>query len=120
VYRLDSPNDGYNERLKYILEVLPKITEHGAVLIFVGRQRLAERLAADLVQYNYNAKGYHAGMESEKRKNIESWFLDRGNRDKLQRPPIVVGTTAFGMGIDKGDIRAVIHFDLPRSVEDCK
>jgi ATP-dependent DNA helicase RecQ len=119
VQRFEYPKDSYEERLKYLLEVLPSIIENGAAIIYVSRQKLAERLAADLVSKRLNAKAYHGGMDTEQREAVESWFLSRdGGANK--NAPIVVGTTAFGMGIDKSDIRAVVHFDLPRSVEECK
>ena len=129
VRALPWPNDGYEQRFASLLSFLSSLPTIGAAIVYVNRQRLAERVAADLLASGYDARAYHAGMDSDERKAVESWFLtDEGaaGRDGHQRTgllgkegaPIVVGTVAFGMGIDKRDIRSVVHFDLPRSVED--
>ncbi|MCV5857128.1 helicase-related protein, partial [Escherichia coli] len=57
-----------------------------------------------------NAHAYHAGMKSDVREQIQQQFMD-GQID------CIVATIAFGMGVDKSDIRRVIHFDLPKSIE---
>ncbi len=57
-----------------------------------------------------NAHPYHAGMENEKREQIQNKFMDG-------TLACIVATIAFGMGIDKKDIRKIIHYDLPKSIE---
>jgi ATP-dependent DNA helicase RecQ len=106
--------DGYEDRLAALLTFLPRCGSH---IVYVSRQKLAERLAADLRAEGFSAKAYHAGMTGEAREEVEGWFLRRVG-DTKGGDPIVVGTVAFGMGIDKKDIRGVVHFDMPRSVED--
>jgi hypothetical protein len=91
----------------------------GATIIYVNKQKAAIDLANDLVGQGYAAKAYHGGMDSTDREAVEAWFLGR-SRDQASSSssPIVVGTTAFGMGVDRSDIRHVIHYDISRSVED--
>ncbi len=83
---------------------------HGAVIVYVTQQKTAEYVAGMLNENGINAKPYHAGMESELRDSIQNLFMS-GEINT------VVATIAFGMGIDKKDIRKVIHYDLPKSIE---
>lgn len=85
-------------------------SQYGSGIVYVTRQQSAERVANYLSQNNVNAAAYHAGFDTEKRQSIQEQFM-AGN---IQ---IVVATIAFGMGIDKSDIRFVIHYDLPKSIE---
>ncbi|PSW05082.1 RecQ family ATP-dependent DNA helicase [Photobacterium lipolyticum] len=79
-------------------------------IIYVTLQQTAETVAAQISQRGYRAQAYHAGMETEARQKIQHDFM-AGNIN------CIVATIAFGMGIDKADIRQVIHFDLPKSIE---
>ncbi|MGK0249758.1 MAG: ATP-dependent DNA helicase RecQ [Oleispira sp.] len=81
-----------------------------AGIVYVTLQHSAERVAAYLQGAGINAAAYHAGFESDKRQQIQNDFM-QGRTD------VVVATIAFGMGIDKSDIRFVIHYDLPKSIE---
>jgi len=82
----------------------------GSRIVYVGRRRDAEEIAADLCQHGLSAVAYHAGMPAnERREAQEAWAA--GNR------PIAVATIAFGMGIDKPDVRAVVHYQHPASLE---
>jgi len=115
------PHDDYEPRYSATLEAIREV--QGACIVYVGRQKLAERLAADLVAAGYTARAYHAGMDTEERASVEDWFLNKqdvldAHGHVVTTMPIVVGTVAFGMGIDKSNIRSVIHFDLPRSIEE--
>ena len=67
-------------------------------------------MAEDLAANGFNAQAYHAGLTSSVRRETQEKFI-RGDF------PIVVATIAFGMGIDKPDIRLVVHYDLPKSIE---
>ncbi|WP_413495296.1 ATP-dependent DNA helicase RecQ [Shewanella baltica] len=82
----------------------------GAGIVYVTLQQTAETVARLLSQQGIVASAYHAGFEDEKRQQIQNDFM----QDKLQ---VVVATIAFGMGIDKSNIRFVIHYDLPKSIE---
>ncbi|MHB1132787.1 MAG: DNA helicase RecQ [Chloroflexota bacterium] len=81
-----------------------------AGIIYCQSRASTESLAAKLRADGFNAAAYHAGLEAEERKSRQEDF----KRDDLQ---IVVATIAFGMGIDKPDVRFVVHYDLPRSLE---
>lgn len=82
----------------------------GCGIIYVTLQHTAEEVAAELCRMGFDASAYHAGFEDEKRQQIQYDFMQGQIR-------IVVATIAFGMGIDKSNIRFVIHFDLPKSIE---
>ncbi|MCL1137339.1 RecQ family ATP-dependent DNA helicase [Shewanella pneumatophori] len=79
-------------------------------IVYVTLQQTAETVAKSLAGAGLNAIAYHAGMDSDKRKQIQNQFM-------AGEIPIIVATIAFGMGIDKSDIRFVAHFDLPKSIE---
>ena len=82
----------------------------GPAIVYVTLQRTAETLAGELARHGFPARSYHAGMENEARHAVQDWFM-QGN------DAIVVATIAFGMGIDKANIRAVYHYNLPKSLE---
>ncbi len=79
-------------------------------IVYVTQQKTAESVARMLCDKHINAKAYHAGMKSEIRELIQNAFM----QDSLS---CIVATIAFGMGIDKRNIRRVIHYDLPKSIE---
>jgi ATP-dependent DNA helicase RecQ len=79
-------------------------------IIYVTRQETAEEIATFLSKQKLNARAYHAGLRTELRREIQEEFMG-GAID------IVVATIAFGMGVDKSDIRAVFHYNLPKSLE---
>jgi RecQ family ATP-dependent DNA helicase len=84
--------------------------ESGPIIVYVDRRDLAETLARRLRDLGIAAGHYHAGMEREEREAAQDAFMSGQTR-------VVAATVAFGMGIDKADIRMVVHFNLPRSVE---
>ncbi|MGX0875430.1 ATP-dependent DNA helicase RecQ [Roseovarius sp. MBR-154] len=79
-------------------------------IVYCGTRAKTEGLAQALDQAGHNACAYHGGMEAEARRQVEHRF---NSEDGL----IVVATVAFGMGVDKPDIRWVAHADLPKSIE---
>jgi ATP-dependent DNA helicase RecQ len=81
-----------------------------SVLIYAASRRRTEQLAHLLRQHGIAAAAYHAGLSAEVRQHVQQDFLSG-------RLPVVVATSAFGLGIDKPDIRAVIHYDLPLTLE---
>jgi ATP-dependent DNA helicase RecQ len=82
----------------------------GAAVVYVTLQRTAEQVAATLSDAGFEAKAYHAGMKDDHRSAVQDWFL-------ASKTGIVVATIAFGMGVDKPDVRAVYHYNLPKSLE---
>ena len=97
------------ERMEMLIDRL-KSSPPGATIVYVSLQKTTEEIAAACQQAGLDAKAYHAGMESEDRAQIQEWFMDGENK-------IVVATIAFGMGIDKSDIRYIYHFNPPKSLE---
>jgi ATP-dependent DNA helicase RecQ len=87
----------------------------GASIVYVTLQQTAEQVANTLSATGLNARAYHAGMDKEQRNIIQEWFML--GEHPADKPPIVVATIAFGMGVDKADIRAVYHYNLPKSLE---
>ncbi|WP_439125336.1 MAG: ATP-dependent DNA helicase RecQ [Pseudomonas rhizophila] len=79
-------------------------------IVYVTLQRTAEQIAEHLSQHGIGAEAYHAGLPHEQREAIQRRFM--GGQCNC-----IVATIAFGMGIDKSDIRNVAHFDLPKSIE---
>jgi ATP-dependent DNA helicase RecQ len=84
--------------------------QSGSGIVYVTLQHTAELVAQFLADNNINAQAYHAGFDNDKRQAIQNDFM----QSRLQ---VVVATIAFGMGIDKSDIRFVLHYDLPKSIE---
>lgn len=82
----------------------------GASLIYVTLQQTAEALAERLCGLGWDARPYHGGLPDEERSRVQEWFIGGA-------APIVVATIAFGMGIDKGDLRYVYHYNAPKSIE---
>ena len=85
-------------------------TLNGAAIIYCNTRNNVTQLAQLLHSYGYKVAAYHAGMSMEERKKVQDhWMQDI--------TPIVVCTSAFGMGINKGNVRIVVHYDIPGSIE---
>ena len=95
--------------LSDLLSVLGRHRGESAI-IYCGSRKATEEIAHTLSERGFVAEAYHAGLEPEARRSIQDRFI----RD---RTPIVVATIAFGMGINKPDVRLVVHHDLPKSIE---
>ena len=92
-----------------LVKVLSPVREESSI-VYVTLQKTAEDVAKCLRDNNILAAAYHAGMGNVEREAIQSGFMNG-------HTPVIVATIAFGMGIDKSDIRHVIHYDLPKSIE---
>ncbi|MCU1725634.1 RecQ family ATP-dependent DNA helicase [Pseudomonas sp. 7P_10.2_Bac1] len=79
-------------------------------IVYVTLQKTAEQIAQHLSQHGISATAYHAGLPHDQRESIQRQFM-------AGQLNCIVATIAFGMGIDKSDIRNVVHFDLPKSIE---
>ena len=84
--------------------------ETGAGIVYVGTRRRAEEIAELLRDLEPSVVAYHAGLEPEERADAQERFLSG-------RARVAVATIAFGMGIDKSDVRFVVHYNYPGSVE---
>jgi ATP-dependent DNA helicase RecQ len=82
----------------------------GSSIVYVTLQRDAERVAAKLHEAGLPARAYHAGLAPELRAEVQEWW-------QASDRAIVVATIAFGMGIDKADVRYVYHYAQPKSLE---
>ncbi|MCB0664481.1 MAG: DNA helicase RecQ [Saprospiraceae bacterium] len=79
-------------------------------IVYVQARKTTEELAATLVVNGIKAAPYHAGLEAKVRSQTQDDFL-------MEEIDVIVATIAFGMGIDKPDVRFVIHYDFPKSIE---
>jgi len=110
----DRPNIRYTVLEKHrpqsqLRRFLARRTNESGIVYALSRRRV-EEVAAYLREQGYSAAAYHAGLDRETRKDVQERFI----RDDLL---IVVATVAFGMGIDKPNVRFVVHYDLPRHME---
>ena len=99
-------------KLKSWEQLTPLLDRHSdqAAIIYCLSRQETEDIAAALRQRGYEASAYHAGLDNETRRLTQEDFV----RDRV---PIIVATIAFGMGIDKPDVRLVVHYSLPKSLE---
>jgi ATP-dependent DNA helicase RecQ len=98
-----------NDINKQIIRFIKQNAGKSGIVYCLSRKKV-EELAADLCANDIKAAAYHAGLESAKRSETQDDFL-------MERIDIIVATIAFGMGIDKPDVRFVIHYDIPKSLE---
>ncbi|MBR7066473.1 MAG: DNA helicase RecQ [Prevotella sp.] len=98
-----------NEINKMIIRFIKQNAGKSGIVYCLSRKKV-EELAADLCANDIKAAAYHAGLESAKRSETQDDFL-------MEKIDIIVATIAFGMGIDKPDVRFVIHYDIPKSLE---
>ena len=110
----DRPNIRYNlvEKHKPVSQVIRFLaTQKGQCgIIYCGSRKKVEMLTEKLCNNHIRAAGYHAGMDADERAYVQDAF----QKDDIQ---IVVATVAFGMGINKPNVRFVLHFDIPRNIE---
>ncbi|MEP6958834.1 MAG: RecQ family ATP-dependent DNA helicase [Nitrospirota bacterium] len=92
------------------LERLARDTERGTILVYCATRRTVEEVSESLGESHQSVGYYHAGLSDEERRLVHDDF----RRGTVR---ILVATNAFGMGIDKADVRLVVHFDIPGSLE---
>ncbi len=101
---------GPGEKPRRLRRILRELKGGGSQIVYVGRRRDADGIAAELEAEGLGAVAYHAGLGARERRTAqEAWLAGE--------KPIAVATIAFGMGIDKPDVRAVIHYQHPASLE---
>ena len=102
------------EKQKYDLLEMYVSSLSGKGIIYAGRRKETEEIAGFLQEKGYNAEYYHAGRETHDRKQIQEAFFD----DSGNGLDIVSATNAFGMGIDKADIRFIVHWTMTGTLEE--
>ncbi len=107
------PNLSYScfdeqDKIKKLLEILAKVK--GSSIIYVRSRKNTKDIADFLKKKNISASAYHAGMTTSERNNIQDLWIQNKTR-------VMVATNAFGMGIDKPDVRTVIHLAPPENLE---
>jgi len=114
VSSFDRPNIRYTlvEKFKPLDQLLRFVQDQRGKsgIIYCGSRAKVEDTAARLQSRGISVGAYHAGLENERRSQVQEAF----QRDDVQ---IVVATVAFGMGINKPNVRFVVHFDIPRNIE---
>lgn len=98
-----------NNRLQQMRRFLKKNKDESGIIYCLSR-KTCESLASKLTAYGFDAAAYHAGLSYEERENVQEIFI----KDDLK---IVCATIAFGMGIDKSNVRFVIHYNMPKNIE---
>lgn len=108
---VDGPKEAREKLISFLTSTIgdPKSAREGAI-VYAATRKSSEEYAALLKKRGYHAAHYHAGMDGDARSKIADRFASR----KLN---VVVATNAFGMGIDRADIRAVVHVQPPSSIE---
>ncbi|MDX3772569.1 DNA helicase RecQ [Chromatiaceae bacterium AAb-1] len=110
----DRPNIRYTVQEKFRpteqLVTYLKQQENASGIIYCSSRRKVDELTAQLSERGFNVAAYHAGHDSEQRTAVQDAF----KRDHIQ---IIIATVAFGMGVNKSNIRFVIHYELPRTIE---
>lgn len=114
VSSFNRPNLSYEvmpkkDSLKTVLALLAEVKDESAIIYCFSRND-TENLAEKLNRHGFKSAPYHAGLSADTRRNNQERFI----RDEIN---VIVATIAFGMGIDKPDVRLVIHHGLPKSVE---
>ncbi len=94
---------------QFVLDAISSVPD-GTGIIYVGTRSRADELLQTLLANNIEAVSYHAGMDTQDRKWVQENFM-KG------KAKVIVATNAFGLGIDKRDIRFVIHYDMPGTIE---
>lgn len=93
---------------KLLLQVIQKVK--GSTIVYARSRRSTEKLSEWLVKSGVSSTYYHAGLTYQQRKDHQKQWIEGSTR-------VVVATNAFGMGIDKSNVRTVIHMDLPETLE---
>lgn len=104
-FAVEKPKD----KIQALLDYLDKNREKSGI-IYCNTRKNVEEIHRRLIQEGYPAVRYHAGLsDEEKKQNQEDFIYDR--------MPVMVATNAFGMGIDKSNVRFVLHFNMPKDIE---
>ena len=109
-YSIVEKKDGSQQLLRFIRDEHSSAQGHDAGIVYCQSRKRVEEVAGMLCEAGFNALPYHAGLDAAKRQNHQDRFL-------REEGLIMVATIAFGMGIDKPDVRFVAHLDMPKNIE---
>ena len=104
-FSVQTPKDKYG----YVCEYVTEHREESGIIYCISR-KLVEEVCGKLIKEGFSVTRYHAGLSDEERRNNQDNFI-------YDRCRIMVATNAFGMGIDKSDVRYVIHYNMPKNME---
>ena len=100
---------GDREKDAVVLEQLREL-EDGTGIVYASTRKTVERMAQFLDDNGVPASAYHAGLDDERRRRVQDYFMS-------ERTRVIVATNSFGMGVDKSNVRLVIHYAMPGTLE---
>ncbi len=100
--------DDEDEKREILLKRIQQLTKPG--IVYVATRKVAESIATDLDEVGVRAIAYHAGLKTKEREQAQNAFMS----DEAE---VIVATTAFGMGVDKSNVRFVVHYNISDSID---
>ncbi|MFD0962689.1 DNA helicase RecQ [Pseudofulvibacter geojedonensis] len=98
-----------NDRINQVIDFIEQHPNESGIIYCLSR-KTTEQIASKLQQNGISAKAYHAGLNFNERSSIQEEFI-------FDKTPIICATIAFGMGIDKSNVRWVVHYNMPKNIE---
>lgn len=106
VYSARTRSDKYDR----LLEAIDEFGHDGSTVIYCATRRQVEQVATRVIEAGHHPALYHAGLSDTERDEVQDAFM-------AGDAPLLIATNAFGMGVDKSDVRLIVHFNIPGSVE---